>query len=78
VINSKLEEQKYLFVLSSVNNKINIPKIRANSYERHGEIGHWTIPKTSWVERIFHLCDVKNIENEKYFFLECLVYGYPY
>jgi hypothetical protein len=46
VINPNLEDQKYLFVLTSVKKKINIAKIRTNSHELHSETGHWTIPKT--------------------------------
>jgi hypothetical protein len=46
VINPNLEDQKYLFVLTSVKKKINIAKIRTNSHELHSETGHWSIPKT--------------------------------
>ena len=52
VINLTLKDQKYLSVLTSSKKKINIAKIRTNSHELHSEIGHWEIPKTSWVERI--------------------------
>ena len=52
VINPTLKDQKYLLVLTSSKKKINISKIRMNSHELHSEIGHWEIPKTSWVERI--------------------------
>jgi hypothetical protein len=38
VINPNLEDQKYLSVLISTNKKINIAKIRTNSYELHSEI----------------------------------------
>ena len=38
-----------------------------NSHELHSEIGHWTIPKTPWVERICHLC-------ENHFLVECPAY----
>ena len=56
VINSNLEYQKYLSVVTSSWNKINIDKIRTNSHELHSEAGHWSIPKTPWAERVFHLC----------------------
>ena len=46
VVNPNLEYQKYLSVLRSAKNKINIVQIRTNSHELHSEIGHWTIPKT--------------------------------
>ena len=62
VINPTLEDQKYLFVLTSSKEKIKIAKIRTNSHELHSEIGCWEVPKTPWVERIFHLCE--NMYNE--------------
>ena len=40
VINPTLENQKYLFVLTSSKKKINITKIRTNSHELHSETGH--------------------------------------
>jgi hypothetical protein len=49
---------------------MNIAKIRKNSHELHSEIVHWTIPKTSWVERICHLYDTKRVEEEKHFLLK--------
>jgi len=57
VINPNLENQNYLFVLPSVKKKISIAKIRTNSHVLHSEIGGWSIPKTSWDERVCHLCD---------------------
>ena len=74
VINPNLEDQNYLFVLTSVKKKISIAKIRTNSHELHSEIGRWSIPKTQWEERVCHLCDTKNIEDEKHFLLDCLAY----
>ena len=55
-------------------NKINIAKIRTNSHELQSETGHWAVPKTPWVERIFHLYENMNIEDEKHFLLECPSY----
>jgi hypothetical protein len=52
VVYSNLEDQKYLFVLTSLKKRINIVKIRTNYHELHSEIGHWTIPKTPWFERM--------------------------
>ena len=46
-----MEDQKYLFVVISSQNKINIAKIRMNSHELHKETGHWSIPKTPWMEK---------------------------
>jgi len=46
VIDSTLEDQKYLYVLTSSKKKINIAKIRRNSHELHSEIGCWAVPKT--------------------------------
>ena len=50
-----------LFVLTSSKKKINIAKIRTNSHELHSEIGRWTIPRTPWEERIYHLYENVNI-----------------
>jgi hypothetical protein len=59
VVNPNLEDQNYLSILRSAKKKINIAKIRTNSHELHSETWHWTTPKTSWDERICHLCDTK-------------------
>ena len=40
VINPTLEDQNYLYVLTSSKKKINIAKIRTNSHELHSETGH--------------------------------------
>ena len=69
VINPTLEDQKYLSVLTSSKKKINIAKIRTNSHDLHSETGRWTVPKTPWVERIYHLCENRNIEDENHFLL---------
>ena len=45
-----------------------------NSHELHSEIGHWEVPKTPWVERIYHLCENMNIDDEKHFLLEFSTY----
>ena len=74
IINPVLEDQKYLYVLTSSKKKINIVKIRTNSHELHSETGRWMVPKTPWVERICHLCENTNIEDEKHFLLECPSY----
>jgi hypothetical protein len=74
VINPNIEDKKYLFVLTSVKKKINISKIRTNSHELHSETRHCSIPKTSWDERVCHLCDNKRVEDEKHFLLDCLTY----
>jgi hypothetical protein len=74
LINPNLEDQNYLFVLPSVKKKISIAKIRTNSHELHSETGHWSIPKTSWDERLCHLCDTKKVEDEKHFLLDCPAY----
>ena len=74
VINPTLEDQKYLSVLTSLKKKINISKIKTNSHEIHSEVGRWEVPKTTWVERICHLCENMNIEDEKHFLLECPAY----
>ena len=54
-INPTLKHQKYLSVLTSSKKKINIVKIRTNFHELHSKTGSWVIPKTPWVERIYHL-----------------------
>jgi hypothetical protein len=45
VINPNLEDQKYLYILSSLKKKINIDKIRVNSHELHSGTMHCKIPK---------------------------------
>ena len=57
VINPILEDQKFLSVLTSSKNKINIAKIRTNSHEFHSETGSWVVLKTPWTERFCHLCE---------------------
>ena len=52
VINPTLEDQMYLCVLTSSKKKLNIANIRMNSHELHSETGHWTVPKTLWMEMI--------------------------
>jgi hypothetical protein len=75
VVNPNLEDQKYLSFLISAKNKISIAKIKTNSHELHSETGHWTIPKTLWDERIFHICDTKRVEDEKHFLLDFPTYS---
>jgi hypothetical protein len=45
VFNPNIEDQKYLYVLSDVNKKINIAKITTNSQELHSETTSGTLPK---------------------------------
>ena len=74
VINPNLEDKKSLSIFTSVKKKINISKIRTNSHELHSEIGHWSITKTPWDERLYHICDTKRVEDENHFLLYCLAY----
>lgn len=60
VINPTLEDQK----------KINITKIRMNFHELHSEIDRWVVPKMPWMERIYRICENRNIEDENHFLLE--------
>ena len=53
VTNPKYEDHKYLSVVTISWKKIKIGKIRTNSHELHNETGHWSIPKTPRVERVF-------------------------
>jgi len=76
VINPNLEVQNYLYVLTSSKKKISIAKIRTNSHELHSELGHWTIPKTPWVERNCHLCESTSFEDERHFLLDCPTYSH--
>ena len=76
VINPTVEDQKYLSALTSSKKKINIAKIRTNSYELHSETSRWIVPKTPWMERIYHLCENMNIDNENHFLLECPAYNH--
>jgi hypothetical protein len=48
--------------------------IKANSHELHSETGRWLISKTPWDERVCHFCDIKKVEDEKYFDLDCPAY----
>ena len=75
-INPTLEDQKYFSVLSSSKKQNNIAKIRTNSHELHSETDHWIVPKTPWVERIYHLCENMNIQDGNHFLLECLAYAH--
>ena len=70
VINPTLEDQKYLSILTSSKKKINIANIRTSSHELHSETCRWAVLKTPWVERICHLCENMDIEDEKHFLLE--------
>ena len=45
-----------------------------NSHELHSETGCWSIPKTPWVERFFHLCQSMSVEDENHFLLDYLAY----
>ena len=45
-----------------------------NSHELHSEIGHWEVPKTPCVERICHICENMNIDDENHFLLEFPTY----
>ena len=76
VITPTLEDQKYLPILTSSKKKINIAKIRTNSRELNSETGYWVVPKTPWMERICHLYENTNIEDENHFLLECLAYNH--
>jgi hypothetical protein len=67
VINSNLEDQHDIYVLTSVKKKLSIAKIRINSQEVHGETIHWSIPKMLWDEIVCHLCDTNKVEDEKNF-----------
>ena len=45
-----------------------------NSHELHSETGRWAVLKTPWVERMCHLCENMDIEDETHFLLECRAY----
>lgn len=74
VSNPNLENQKYLPILTSVKNKINIAKLRTNSHDFHIKTRCWPILKTPWDETVCHLCDTKRVEDEKHFLLDYLAY----
>ena len=74
VINPNLEDHKYLLLVASSEKKINIAKIRTNSHELHSETGSWSIPKTPWAKKVFHLGESVSIEDENNFLLEHLSY----
>ena len=50
---------------------LTIAKIRTNSHELHSETWRWSIPKTPWAERVFHMCESMSLEDENHFFLVC-------
>ena len=68
-----MEDHKYLLVVTSSQKKINIAKIRMNSHEFHSETRHWSIPKIPWEERVWHVCESMNIEDENRFLLDALL-----
>ena len=74
VINPNLEDEKYLLVVTSSWKQINLAKIRTNSHELHRETWHWSIRKTPWAEKVFHLCDSMIVEDENHSLLEFLSY----
>lgn len=51
--------------MGSVKKKINIVEIRINAHELHSETRHRSIPKMPWKERVYHLCDIEGVEDEK-------------
>ena len=76
VINPTLEDQNYLFVLTSSKKKINIVKIRAKSHEIHSETWCWIISKTPRAKRFCHLCKTMSVEYENSFLLELSSYAH--
>ena len=74
VINPTLEDQKVSLCFNYFKEKINIAKIRTNSHEIHSETGRWEIPKIPWEERIYHLCENMNTEDENHSLLKCPTY----
>ena len=45
-----------------------------NSHELHSKIERWSIHKTPWAEKVFHLCDSMIIKDEVHSLLEFLSY----
>ena len=45
---------------------------RTNSHEIQSEIEWFYIPKATWNDIIYHICDTKKVEDEKHFLLDCL------
>jgi hypothetical protein len=75
VVNPNLENKKYLYILISIKNKINIAKIRKKTLIRSTvkrDIGQFA--KMLWVKRTCHLCYIMKVEDEKYFLLKCPTY----
>ena len=52
VVNHNLEDQNYLYVLTSVKKKISIAKIRTNSHELHSEGGFCPYTTSKGVMRV--------------------------
>ena len=74
VINTNLEDHKYLLVVTSSQKKINISKIKMNYHELLSETWHWYIPKTPWAKMVCHLCESMSVDDENHFLLQCLAY----
>ena len=74
ITNPKLEDLKYLLVVTSSQKKINIAKIRMNSHELHSKTRRWSIPKIPREEKVCHLCESMNVEDENHFLLQYLAY----
>lgn len=70
VINPNLENQNYIFVLTSTKKKMKISKIRTSSHELQSEMTCWCIPKTPWDERVGHICNTERVQDEKKFPLD--------
>ena len=70
------EDQKYLPIVTRVNKKIKIVKLRRNSHKLHTERGYLTILKTPSNERKSHLCDTKRVENKNPFLIKCITYNF--
>jgi hypothetical protein len=63
--------KSYFDNIISTKKKMSIFKIKMNSHNLlYSETWCWTISKTSWVERICHLCNVKRVKDEKHFLLK--------
>jgi hypothetical protein len=68
VINANMEDQNFLFVLTSIKKKISIAKIRTNSHELHSETERCSIPKTHGTKECVTFVTLRGLKMKSTFF----------
>jgi len=64
-----LVNQNYFSNIISLENKLNIAKIRTNAHNLHNETSHWANLKSPRDEQICKICDTNEVEDEHHFHL---------